>query len=54
MSNYKFIVLDIQPDYPLKNVMPNIYYRLTVNKEENRHASFFITQTSHTIWYVEP
>ncbi len=33
MSNRKFIVLDIQPDYPLKSVMPNIYYRLTINKK---------------------
>jgi len=42
MSNRRFIVLDIQLDYPIKEVRPNIYYRLTIDKEEKRHASFFI------------
>ena len=42
MSNSRFIVLDIQSDYPLGSIRPNIYYRATINKEENRHAHFFI------------
>lgn len=38
----RFIVLDIQPDYPLKNIKPNIYYRVTINEEEKIHLHFFI------------
>lgn len=42
MSNSRFIVLDIQSDYPLGSIKPNIFYRLTLNKEEKRYARFFI------------
>ena len=42
MGNHRFIVLDIQSDYPLKSVRPNMYYRVTINKEEKKYASFFI------------
>lgn len=42
MANSRFIVLDIKLDYPIKNVKPNIFYRLTLNKEEKRYVNFFI------------
>ena len=42
MRNRRFIVLDIQADYPLKSINPNIFYRVTINKEEKRYANFFI------------
>lgn len=42
MANSRFIVLDIQSDYPLGSVKPNVFYRLTLNKEEKRYAKFFI------------
>lgn len=40
--NRSFIVLDIQSDYPLKNVEPHIFYRMILNNEEKRYAHFFI------------
>lgn len=42
MSNRRFIVLDIEADYPLKNVKPHIFYRLTLNGEERRCYHFFV------------
>lgn len=42
MRKHSFIVLDIQADYPLKCIKPNIYYRVTLNNEEKRFARFFI------------
>ena len=42
MGKRRFIVLDIQADYPLKSINPNIFYRVTLNKEEKRYANFFI------------
>ena len=42
MGKRRFIVLDIQADYPLKSIKPNIYYRLTLNKEKKKYADFFI------------
>lgn len=42
MGKRRFIVLDIQADYPLKSIKPNIYYRLTLNKEKrNMQISSF-------------
>ena len=42
MGKRRFIGLHIQADYPLKSIKPNIYYRVTLNKEEKRYACFFI------------
>ena len=42
MSNRRFIVLDIQPDYPLESVKPNTFYILALNEEERRYYHFFI------------
>ena len=42
MGKRRFIGLDIQADYPLKSINPNIFYRVTLNKEEKRYANFFI------------
>ena len=42
MGKRRFIVLDIQGDYPLKSIKPNIYYRVTLNKAGKRHVDFFV------------
>lgn len=42
MGKRRFIGLDIQADYPLNCIKPNIYYGVTINKEEKRYAYFFI------------
>lgn len=44
MRKHRFIVLDIQLDYPLKNIKPHIFYRiaLAIDKEERRYFYFFI------------
>lgn len=42
MGKRRFIGLHIQADYPLKSIKPNIYYGVTLNKEEKRYADFFI------------
>ena len=42
MGKRRFIGLHIQADYPLKSIKPNIYYGVTLNKEEKRYANFFI------------
>lgn len=42
MGKRRFIVLDIQADYPLKSIKPNIYYRVNLNKEEKRYTYFFV------------
>lgn len=42
MGKRRFIGLDIQADYTLNCIKPNIYYRVTLNKEEKRYACFFI------------
>lgn len=42
MGKRRFIVLDLQGDYPLNGIKPNIYYRVTLNKEEKRYSYFFI------------
>ena len=42
--NRKFFVLDVQSDYPLKNIKPHIFYRLTleISKKNRRYFHFFI------------
>lgn len=42
MGKRRFIGLHIQADYPLISIKPNIYYGVTLNKEEKRYADFFI------------
>lgn len=42
MGKRRFIGLHIQADYPLKSIKPNIYYVVTLNKEEKRYTDFFI------------
>lgn len=42
MSNHRFIVLDIEANYPLESIRPHVYYRVSINKEEKRYARFFI------------
>lgn len=42
MGKRRLIVLDIQVDYPLNSIKPNIFYRLALNKEEKKYADFFI------------
>lgn len=42
MGKRRFIALDLQADYPLNSIKPNIYYVVTLNKEEKRYANFFI------------
>lgn len=41
MTIHKFILLDIQPDYPLKNIKPQIYYSMTIDKQEKRYYLYF-------------
>ncbi|RKI25509.1 hypothetical protein D7V82_20870 [bacterium 1xD8-6] len=55
MGKRRFIVLDIQGDYPLKSIKPNIYYRVTLNKAEKRHVDFFVLNGNiyyETVIYV--
>lgn len=41
--NSRFIVLDVSPDYPLKHVKPNVFYRVSFEMEEGkRYGHFFI------------
>ena len=42
MGKRRFIVLDIYADYPLESIKTNVYYQVTLNKEEKRYANFFI------------
>ena len=42
MGKRRFIALDLQADYQLNSIKPNIYYGVTLNKEEKRHACFFV------------
>ncbi len=44
MGKRKLIVLDVQSDYPLKNIKSHIFYRLTleINKENRKYFHFFI------------
>ena len=44
MGKRRFIVLDIPGDYPLGNIEPHIFYRLTleISKENRRYFHFFI------------
>ncbi len=44
MGNRRFIVLDIQADYPLENIKPHIFYRITleISKENRRYFYIFI------------
>ena len=44
MGKRRLIVLDVQSDYPLKNIKSRIIYRLTLegDKENRRYFYFFI------------
>ena len=42
MGNRRFIVLDIQADYPLENIKPHIFYRITLEiSKENRRYFYY-------------
>lgn len=44
MGKSRFIVLDVQADYPLENIKPHIFYRITleISKENRRYFYFFV------------